>query len=443
MADTYVAEVTVGPLTYTGPTSDVSAFFSPGPLRYSFECEDFGFFNPTVNRPGIALELRGLPDGTWETREYHGWTLLGSQIATLHVLNTYTSPGTGAFTGGGTLRITKDETLLTYTFQGILGTSTHPFTDFTGLGPGFVEPAPGELAPDTLTLVSQTVALQSTGVQQPVTLLGTWRDFFGSKNGTHIKGATLASDGRGSWKATSDVLTPWAVTRIGNVAVTAPDTGAAIALQIAGTVVSGVGGAGTGFRQWDQTIYIGDSTADVPAIDMTIARDHGAIFAALVYPAANTILKKRSTYDYGATWSETDVVTGAAKISSPSISWWGNQLRIVYQEGTAVRQITSTTLAADWNTPMTLAVTGSNPRHVVDVNHGIFYYFLIAEGNLVMYRSGDYGQTFFGSPVTVVTGITTQTVGAVVAIDGSILVTYLSGTDILQVRSNDMGSSWS
>jgi hypothetical protein len=440
VADVWKAEVTVSAVTYTGPTTSFTVPLGDTVIAAYL----FWALDPDGNAPGIQIDLfiEG-GTGNLKCRETHGFAALAA--APIHITGdsaTYTSAGSGLFTGGGTLSVTKDDTTSTYTWSGPSGSDSLNYSYLGGV-------TDGELSPDICDMHSGTA---STGVFPATTVHQTivdvpWHDFWGSKNGVHIKGANLGSTDRGSWISTfPEPLNPWAVSRSGNVTVTSPDTGTEVVGHIQSDPASGplADGSALMFREWDQSVYL-TTAGGGAAIDMTTAPEHGAIWAAFVYGASADTLRWRRSFDKGVTWAEGTLYTaGGTSNSSPNIAWQAGKLWAVWHNGTDILQSFSRDLGTTWSTPLALSITGTNPRLIVDAKHGTSFYFYIDGTDLKLVRSGNFGADMIdATPISVTAGIGAQTVAAQLASDGSLVVAYIISGTWTQKRSRDYGLTWS
>lgn len=179
------------------------------------------------------------------------------------------------------------------------------------------------------------------------------------------------------------------------------------------------------------------------SLDSCLIEDHGPIALAYVDPSnAENLLYKIATGDVSAIFSGTIYTAGGVTNSSPSIIWTRDRLRVYWYNGTNILSSYSFDFGTTWSTPVALSITGTNPRVLVDPNHGLAYFFYHDGANVKVVGSGDYG-AHVGTPVTVVAAVDAQTVAAALATDGRIVVVYVSAGTILEKKSQDLGQTWS
>jgi hypothetical protein len=429
VSDTWQCEVTVAALTYTGPTSGLL----PGSvgISYTFSAIDASGFQPVIH---VTLEQTGTD---LRVREFHGLVIGGNPFSvTAHA--SFNS-GVGvltAFTSGGLLKIVKDEAAAEFQYTGFLGTSTLTFATLGSI-------PDGEMSPDMIGLRSETVFTGTlfAPVANGTTLAVPFDNFWGSKNGTHIKGADLGTTDRGTWLAFAGPPAPWEVVNT-NATLTEPST----ATDIVGQIVSPATPTANArmVRHWDQTAYL-IAAGGTGLLDMTHAREHGAHWAIIVYPTAPDVVRNRRTFDKGNSWLEQDLFSaGGTTNRSVSITWYYGRLVSVWQRDGDIVQSVSSDAGASWGSPVVVIASGTNPRHIVDPAHGIGFFFYCVGNDLLLKRSADYGASFIeGSPISVATGIGAQTVAAQFGPDGSLIVGYVVAGAWTQVRSTDYGVSWS
>lgn len=430
MADIWQAEVTVAAVTYSGPTSGLLPGGAPL-IAYAFSAVDGSGFQPVIR---VQLEQNGTD---FRVRELHGLAIGGNPLA-VSASATFTS-AVGvltAFTSGGLLKIVKDETAGEFQYTGLLGTSSLTFASLGGI-------ADGEMSPDLIALASETI---STGtlfapVSNATTLTVPFDNFWGSKNGVHIKGADLGSSDRGTWITFAGPPSPWEVVNT-NATLTEPSTATDIVGQI--DCPASPSAIARMVRHWDQTVYL-IAAGGTGLLDMTHAREHGSHWAVTVYGTAPETVKVRRTFDKGNSWLEQTLYTaGGTTNKSVSITWYHGRLLTVWQLGTDIVQSVSSDWGNTWGSPVTLSLSGTNPRHIMDPSGGMGYYFYCVGSDLKLSRSGNYGASFLdASPILVASAIGAQTVAAQFGPDGSLIVGYIIAGVWTQVRSTDMGASWS
>lgn len=409
MPDTWKAEVNVGSVSAGGLNSE-----------YKLTASDFG----SSLFPIIVILIGDDGMGGFETHQIMGIQVGGSEVPAIADL---VSAGSGPFATGGVLSIEKDEGAGTITFSGPLG---------SGVWTPVSMPA-GELAPLALSVhFTPPVA----GAQ---TRTITFHDFYGRKNGTLIRGAPLSSTDRGAWLSTADPLTPWdQESPSPHVSYTSGDTGSEIGINVlfdsGATPFNAQGGAG---REWDLSVYLSAQTGTL--LDMARSKEHGILWADYVLGATPSVVNWRRSYNKGIDW-ETGTVysTGGTNNNSLSLAWDGRRLIGVWYTGAAILQSVSLDLGTTWETPVTLSITGTNPRHLIDDAHGTSFYFYISSNDLYVRRSSTLGNDFWDGGVLVASGIGAQTVAAQIAADHSIVVGYLVSGAWTQKRSRDQGTSW-
>lgn len=348
-----------------------------------------------------------------------------------------------ALTAGGTLTITKDYDAGTVTFVGPLGTQSIDLTQ-----PAFAtmyNPTP--LRPrgvvERVTIPDPTALFPALTIDDKIR----WYDMIGKENGVPYLTAPLSAAAPGTWwpvyytafdplvGTSIGISFPWTWTQL-----TAREEIRAQVSTIPG--MFGFAEYAFGYRvfdTWRRLMLAVDS-----ALDMTAAREHGPLFAALVYSTAPGVVRFRRTYDTGTSWTETDLYSNpATSNASPTMLWQKGRLYGVWQRDSAIVQSVSPDLGVSWGTPVTLAISGTNPRALVDPRHGLSFYFFIDAGDLKLRRSANFGTDWIdASPITVATSVGAQTVAAEIAADGSLLVSYIASGAWTQVRSKDLGVSW-
>jgi len=438
----WTAKVTIGNIVSTYP--------APGPFGYvgpltTFQYYAFGAKDLVdVRYPMILVTYRINGTGTaLETFEQHGFSTDGSVTNFVPGGVGHEFTGTNEFETGGPVTIVKDETADEYQFTGILGSS-----DFTFASLGTVND--GELAPAFLEMFDVSVstfddALLFASTSNDTVLTVRFNDFYGQKDAVDIKGATLATGDRGSWvpPSPSTAFDPWNVTKTATMNAAIADTGAAVGFNFTTDVASAPPTpSGVAYQEWDQAVYLGGVTID-GMVDMTRAVEHGSIWAAIIYSTNPTELKTRRSFDTGGTWEEVLAYSSASANSSISIVWNGGKLLAAWQSGADILQSFSRDMGTTWSTPVTLAITGTNPRLLARPD-GIAFYFFFDGDDLNLIRSADFGTSFLdASPILVAAGVGAQTVGAQFGSDGSLVVGYIVSSTWTQLRSRDLGLTWS
>lgn len=333
-------------------------------------------------------------------------------------------------TAGFTLAIEKDFDSDALRFVTPLGTVTHTLTSFGAL----------DLSALRLDSVAHQFVRSNTGADGQDNW--GWQNAYSKQDGTNFLGAALTTGAPGIWSLWTDVTFGFPVGSIVRSTNAQDPTRYDTAMFYA--AADGVRSAGN--RQW--RVWLGGDTVDATlggsVVDMTEAPEHGRLWAAYPDPASATTLKARDSDDKGGHWREVTVAMAAAAVQAPSINWYAGRLYAVWQQGASIVQAVSLDLGTTWSTPVTLALTGTSPRHLVHPKHGLSFYFFCDGADLKVRRSGNFGTEWIdGAPILVAAGIGAQTVAAQVAPDGSLIVGYISGGAWQQVRSSDLGVTWS
>ena len=342
---------------------------------------------------------------------------------------------TAAIAAGGTLTITKDYDSDLISFIGPLGTQTLTLTELGYLNTTPLRPrgyAEQVLIPDP---TGSTPAYDIDDSIQYYNLVG-------KENGVTYETIALSAADPGVWwppygsgfdPASSGVtldLSPW---------VTYSQLASRQKVDFAVQAI-----AYPEFRQFNFLRRRMVPSND--ALDMVQVREHGPFYAAIVYSSDPTTVKVRKTYDNGTSWTESVLYTAGGTLNNnPSIQSANGRLFVAWEQSGELLQSTSPDLGASWSTPVTLSITGTNPRLIVDPRHKVSFYFSIdGSGTLMLQRSGNFGTDFIdATPITVATGVGQQTVTAAFAADGSIVVGYIDSGAWTQLRSRDYGVSWS
>lgn len=436
MAHVYRTEVTIEGVTVVTPTLS-STQFGTRPAIFISASDDT---NVWALEARLAYHAYSSLPVLYELRAefyayfavtYNGDPATGSFVSGTSSIFEADGANGAAITAGFTMAIEKDEALDQLRFVTPLGTLTKTLSAFE--------------TPDDSRLRMNGMAHQfvrpNIGSASGSDNFG-WKDFFGKENGTNFQGTALTTTDPGSWSGWTDVTFGFPTGPIANNVnaqnATRYDT------SFSYTAADGTRSGGS--RQW-RTWTGGDSlnaSGDL-VVDMTHAREHGAHWAAYTYPMTSSILNYRRTFDKGASWLEGVIYSaGGANNRSPSITWYYGRLIAVWHDGTSIVQSISSDAGATWGSPVAVIATGTNPRHIIDPAHGVGFYFYFSGTDLLLQRSGDYGASFIdASPITVASGIGTQTIGAAFGPDGSVIVGYVTGGIWTQLRSTDYGRSWS
>lgn len=431
MANVYRTEVSVDPPVVTGPALSATEFgtrpaifisagdgnenwaiearlayhsYGAGPVFFEYRAEFYFYFAVT-----------GLGDpGT------------GSFVSGTFFLVEADGNNGAAITSGFTMAIEKDEALDELRFVTPLGTVTKSLSTFSaldgtplrmdGMAHQFVRPNGG-----------------GDGSAQ-----WDWFDFYSKIDGTNFRGAALSDTAPGSWSGWTDVTFGSPIGAIANSANSQEPT----RYRTKFTYIGADGARSGGSRQW-RTWTGGDSVDTGPggeALDAARAPEHGAIWAAYVYPSTRDVLNDRRSFDHGGSWTEGEIYNaGGTTNSSPNIVWNSGKLVAVWHNGTDILQSVSRDMGTVWGTPVTLSLMGTNPRMIVRAD-GLAFYFYIEGSDLKLARSADFGASFLDSPaILVAAGVSAQTVAAQFGSDGSIVVGWIAGGAWTQVRSKDLG----
>lgn len=178
-------------------------------------------------------------------------------------------------------------------------------------------------------------------------------------------------------------------------------------------------------------------------IDLRHSTEHAAHWNAYILPSGPSDVLWQRSHDKGHSWTGGTVFAGTNAVDSPSINWAFGKLYVVWYDSTNIVQSVSSDLGTTWGMPVALSISGTNPCHLIEQQTGFSWYFYCDSDKLYVVRSGNFGVQFIdGSPILVLDPITTQTVAAQLALDGSLLVSYLDAGSITQIRSVDMGRTW-
>lgn len=436
MADIYRAEVSWDQVVVTGPTLTATQFGSrPALFLSAFDANDqwaiearmaWNSYDPGG---GFVEEYRA---------QFHFYFAVpgddpgnGSLVAGTSSLLEANGNNGAAYMNGGTIAIEKDEAADELRFICPLGTVTKTLTSFGAL--------------DASALKGHAMSHQF--VRPEVDADGSekagWHSFFSYKNGMPFRGAAMSSAAPGVWSG-------WSNTTFGFPAGALMVTDDAQEATRYRTKFSYTHATDSprarGSREW--RVWIGGDTVDGAAIqetDMTRAAEHGVIWADYVFGDSMDTLRYRRTFDKGESYETGTIYTQSGTLNNtPNIEWAGGRLFAVWHDGADILQAHSLDMGTTWSSPVTLSITGTHPRHLIDRQGGLGFYFYIDGGDLKLKRSGDFGQTFLdATPISVAAGVGEQTVAAEFGPDGSLLVGWISGMDWEQVRSTDLGRTWS
>ncbi|HEY9016519.1 MAG TPA: hypothetical protein VIM84_15800 [Gemmatimonadales bacterium] len=179
-------------------------------------------------------------------------------------------------------------------------------------------------------------------------------------------------------------------------------------------------------------------------VDLTQSLEQSVIWRAASQPYKAYRVRWGRTHDQGRHWDTGTIYEEVGKVfSSPSLTFWMGRLIAVWSDGSTIYQAQSYAGGQEWEVPLTLPYTGTNPRHIVEWRTGLFLYFFFDGADLKVARSTDYGHTFIdAAPVLVEASVGAQQIDAEFAFDNSCLVTYFISGAWTQKRSYDMGASW-
>lgn len=336
-----------------------------------------------------------------------------------------------AIAAGFTMAIEKDEALDQLRFVTPLGTLTKTLSSFGSL----------DASPLRMDSMAHQFIRSNTGADG--SSQWDWFNFYSKNAGVNFRGAALSAVKPGVWSGLTDVTFGSPVGPIANSANSQETT----RYRTRMTYAAADGARSGGSRQWrlwtgGDTVDAGPSTASL--LDMTRAPEHGTLWAAVTYQADLGVVNVRRSFDSAETWTDaTAYSAGGTSNNSLSVNWHAGRVWLTWYDGSSILQSSSFDLGVSWGTPVTLAITGTNPRHLVSPQ-GLSWYFVVDGGNLVVYRSGDFGQTFLdGSPILVVAGVETQTVSAEIMPNGALVVGYIAASAWTQVTSLDWGRSFS
>lgn len=383
----------------------------------------------------------------WGVTETHTWRNFNNSLSnTFATYFTAQDTNGAAFLGSATLKIERDDANLKYIITGLLGSEDLLFADTptNGIGTDFLayklEAASGSVDGTTGVLFGDVHTLYSTHFEVA------FSNFYTYKNDlTHpYRGASLAAGQRGHWLGGTAPYTPWTLAGgsfTSGVTATNPDTASRIVAGIiTGAVLTDINDLDE-YRIWDAAFFF---PVAGKTLDLIHAREHGAHWLAAVDPANTARLLWQRTHDYAHSWATGTIYSGGGDKDSPSINWTFGKLVATWYDGSSILQAFSFDLGATWGAPMSLSLSGSNPCHLVDPASGFSWYFYFDSDKLKLKRSGNFGAQFIeGTPITVIDPMDQQTVTAQLALDGSLIVVYIDGGSIKQIRSFDLGLSWS
>jgi hypothetical protein len=359
------------------------------------------------------------------------------------------SDGGASFFAGGTIALEKDFDNNLLNFVTPAGTIVVPLDTVPGVG--FTTNKP-------LSKNSLQSGLFHSGARYNDTLTWSettnWRDFWIKSGGVKVTGSPMTAADPGSWDpaVTNNriILFPLGypetiygqTTDLPGIYTQNTLTFQSEFLYIPNPTSFYYGGQ-QDYRRWKFPTHPG-----APGAVAVTLREHGPIFASYISSGGSSLdtVSLRRTFDNSVTWVTADIaISGSGTNDSPNLAWNGQRLDAVWHNSVSgILQSSSTDLGATWSNPLSISITGTSPKFLVDSNHGIQYYFYQdASFNLQLVRSADYGSTFIDStPLLVASAIGAQTVAGEFASDGSLLVGYTISGVWTQVRSRDGGLSW-
>jgi hypothetical protein len=362
-----------------------------------------------------------------DARTPAGWsTIQLVPSGTLLILSA--ADGGASYQAGGTMAIEKDWDGFKVTFFTPLGNMVMPLDTVT---PGS-DPAIGNFSRSP----SNTGFWHSmywVGTTDPVLESARWKNFYWSVGGVHVDGAALTSADPGMWEIIPD---PFEM-QIANS--NAQETLDYLTEFHATIPANDFFARATEYRRW-----IGRLTT--VSLDLTAQREFNTAWGAWTStPGMNSITTRRSDND-GHTWTDSPAVTGSDLLQSVTIQARAGRLFLCYYDVTlgTVQQSISRDAGTTWSAPVPVAISGTNPRLVIDTMTA-FFYFSISGGNIVLQRSFDVGATLAdAAPILVATGVPIQEFAAVMAPDRRLLVAYAdAGLNWVTRVSSDFGQNWS
>lgn len=330
---------------------------------------------------------------------------------------------------GGTLAIEKDYDANVVRFITPAGTMTVPLDTVAPATVGPISNSPGQSG------FWHTLYWGGLDPSISVSESALWTDFWFSSNSVHVDGAAMTAADPGFWEPP---IALWDQPPASDAQHT---LGYLAQFTYSPPPTVHDNGHFSEYREW------GFSTRGAGIASVRLP-EHGTIMTAYAGPADLTAINVTVTFDNGRTNPAFPVVAGGtgAMPRGVSIAWSGQRAYVVYGDAaTGLMQTESFDFGQTWSTPVSFSITGTNPTTLVDPFHGIqFYFYIDVSGNLQLVRSADHGQTFIdAAPLLVAAAIGPQNVGAQFTSDGNLLVNYLSGGALAQLRSLDYGLTWS
>lgn len=335
------------------------------------------------------------------------------------------------YKAGGTLAIEKDTDAETITFICPFGSIVIPFADFTGT----IDP---DLPIAAVKMGHGFIHWGTDGSYEEAR----WTELRSYVDGDEFLGHALTSADPGTWGFWNDVspsIAPPGGSTAGPPAVTENT-------QL-------LGGYKTRFRYntADGVIQTHSresrtltTTEGASGIDTCRPREHPMLFQAAVMPFKSKTLSCRKTFIHGYVWERTTIYEEAGKVmESPSISYKGGVLNVFWTYDGVCYRSHSEDAGEHWTAPVTLAYSGSFPRHIVHPHHPFLLYFFFDGATLKVARSFDSGASFIdAAPIQIESGLIAQQIDAEWSHDGSVLVSYFNAGVWTQKRSRDQGLTW-
>lgn len=349
----------------------------------------------------------------------------------------------GAYLGGGVLSVQKDWANSKYTFTTPLGSVDVPFSWLSNQPPVTY---PFWVPSDT-PLYAAGIGYAFAYADDSVDNSGTvkWFDFYTKKNGTNVYGWHLTAADPGFFDApfTGRWDTPPGFGSYHPTGVLIPSSAGQETSRYREQFSAAAFPAQV-YEATDEQRYIAVSSLTGPSIDMEKSVEHGVMYRAYPDLSLPRQMDFQRSFDNGHTWSSPIIAaTDPAWINdSPSLNSVEGRLYLTWFNGTSILQARSLDGGRNWNVPVTLPFTGTNPRRIADKNGGpSFLFFINPGGDIKVAVTYDNGASFRG-PYTVVTGVGAQQIDAEFAPDSSIVVSYIFGGTWLQKRSRDLGATW-
>lgn len=377
-----------------------------------------------------------------DVMDLRNYVSLDAVFGTTNVYSVVLNDNGAAYFGGGTLSIEKDfdNNHIVFSCQG--GTFTaqyswdgNPF--HVGIansaGPDPFTPSPGLSGIYEALFWNHTAATENASA--------TWKNFYFYKGASLYFGAAMTIDDPGIWHE----VEPTAADNDNDIPGYDSQGASSYTTKLQGTNPGP--DDGIAFPVYAETrLFYGQTNG----YGLAPARspEHGTIFLAYTGPGDLTKIRANRSFDNGKTWQTSTIVpAGGTATTGTGCDYANGRLYVVWYDipSRQVNQVQSIDLGITWSSPVPLTFTGANPALIIDPNNGIFFYFYqdTITGNLKLQRSGDAGATMIDTtPITVISGIAPQTIGAEFGSDGTVVVSYVAAGVINQIRSRDYGTTW-